>query len=123
MNRAINSLAFFFVGSLIVGLIGYFAFHGEFIRRVFAHVGGASVVGLLGVLAGHIAQKNGFSFKLAFTLGSVFSLLAGGVAAFLAYALGRSGHLACGGSVSLLCSFIVIVVYALLRKKKYKPVE
>ncbi len=117
MNDYKSRLLFLFVGLLIIGLIGYFLFRGQIIGYIFAHIGGVAVVGFLGMLAGYVAQKKGYSYKLAFNLGFTLSIVLGVIAVLVVYAVSESKHFACGGSVSLLISLIVIVVYMLFRKK------
>ncbi|HUU06584.1 MAG TPA: hypothetical protein VMZ49_11985 [Patescibacteria group bacterium] len=104
----------FFGGLLAIGFAGYFVFSGQWLRYVFAHLGGLGIMGFLGLLAGTIAAHKGYSFKRAFLLGFALPTLLGIIAVAIVHLSGGRG---CGGIVSLAGAFLVIILYCFAKNK------
>jgi len=102
------------VGLLVVGVAGYFAFRGLWVRYVFAHVGGLAIIGLLGCWAGVVAGKKGHGFWRGFLLAFVPPVVIGAVATLMVHLLGGRG---CGAVVSLPLAIAVVVFYYFARRK------
>ena len=103
-----------FIVLFVVGLSGYAVFAGLGIRYVFAHVAGLGILGLLGYWAASIAKKKGHGYPRALFLGFVLPVALGVISVGVVYASGGHG---CGGIVSLVAAFVVILYYAVARKR------
>jgi hypothetical protein len=106
-----------FVGMLVIGAAGYLVFSHPWLRYIFAHMGGLGIMGFLGLLAGTIAARKGYSFRKAFLLGFALPTLLGILAVVIVHFSGGRG---CGGIVSLGASFLVIALYFIARKNPKK---
>jgi len=110
------------VGAVIVGIIGLFTFRGSLVGYLMAHFGAAGLTGVLAYLTALIARRKGYQFWRCFLI-ALFLPLALGVAAalgvFYIAHIGRS--VACGGSVSLGLSILIILGYFLVRSKSAQP--
>jgi hypothetical protein len=103
-----------FAGLLVIGVAGYLIYFHQWIRYVFAHLGGLAIMGFLGLLAGTIAANKGHGHRRAFLLGFALPILLGILAVVIVHGSGGRG---CGGIVSLAVSFVVIVFYSLAGNK------
>jgi len=104
---------------LIIGCIGYFSLPRGPIFYIFAHLGALGLLGLIGSAVGVMARKKGRSYWTAFFLGSLLPIAAGIVAVVL-FEL-RTGHLYCGGAVSLMLAILVAIFYVLIKKRVAQP--
>jgi len=103
-----------FVGLLIIGVAGYLAFLGLWVRYVFAHLGGLAIQGFLACWAGVVARKKGYGFWWPFVQAFVAPIVLGVVAVLAVQLLGGHG---CGAIVSLVAVVPVIVFYYLAGQK------
>jgi len=104
-----------FLGLLIIGVIGYFALRNLGIDFIFAHVGGFGIIGLFGCLAGIISKKKGYDYWQAFLLGLFLPLILGFIAVLLIFP--PDPELACGGSVSLGASILIVIFYSFAKHR------
>lgn len=99
---------------LVLGICGYLLINESLAKYIFAHIGGLGILCLLGCLAGFISRKKGYSCWKAFAAYLISSILSGVIAAGIVNGIGGRG---CGGSVSLAIALMVILCYAVARKK------
>ena len=104
-----------FGGLLVIGVAGYFVFSIQWLRYIFAHLGGLGIMGFLGLLAGTVATCKGYGFRRAFLLGFALPILLGVLAVIIVHFSGGRG---CGGIVSLAAAILVIVLYCFAKNKK-----
>ena len=105
----------FFFELTSIGLVGTIAFYNLWMGYVFGHVGGLGILGLLGSWAGHIASKKGYGYRRAFWACFASSIIFGVVSVGIVWGLGGGG---CGGIVSIAVAIVVIVFYALAKRKR-----
>ena len=106
-----------FLGLLSMSFVGYFALRKLWIGIVFGHIAALSIMGFYGCLAGAIARAKGYSYRTAFLVGFFVPIVLGAISAFLLPAGPRNLPLTCGGWTSLAAGVVVVLVYALLKKK------
>ncbi|MFH0777798.1 MAG: hypothetical protein V2A71_04120 [Candidatus Eisenbacteria bacterium] len=108
----------FFLGLLVVGLVGYFALRGSPAHPFFAHVGALGIVGLFGGWAGVVAREKGHGYRRAFLLGLLLPVVSGVAAVIAVFLLGGGdGSFSCGGAVSLPVAMLVVVGYLLAKRR------
>lgn len=112
-----KNLLILFLILFVIGTVVYLSMRGEMIGYVFAHLAGASIVGLLALAAAYIAGRKGYSAKLAFHFGFTLSLLFGLISVFIFYLQSENNQFACGGSPSLFWALVTLTVYALMKKR------
>ena len=96
---------------LIISITGFLASDNQWIDYIFAHLGGVSIVGLLGCCAGVIARKKGYGYWNAFLLGSFLPIILGFIAVLLFQPT------SCGGSVSLAVAVLIVIIFSLLKPR------
>jgi len=106
-----------FLGLLSISFVGYFALQKLWVGIVFGHIAALSIMGFFGCLAGTIARSKGYSYRRAFHVGFFVPIVLGGISAFLLPAGPRELPVTCGGWTSLATGAVVVLVYALLKKK------
>ncbi len=111
LERRILLLA---IGVIILGFLGYvFSGHSP-AGYFFSHAGGLGILGLFGSLSGSLARKKGYGYWPAYFWGFAFPAIVGIISVVVVHSLGGSG---CGGIVSLATALVVIVVYALIKRR------
>lgn len=107
-----------FLGLLVVGIVGFFAARGSMLGYLFAHAGAVAITGLLACAAAAIAKSKGYRYGPAFAVTLLLPLFLGALGVCLLYfAQENATTLACGGSVSLAGSVLVVLGYAVWRRK------
>ena len=102
---------------MIVGSAGYFTIPCSFWAfLVFAHIGTLGVMGSLGCAAAGLAKKKYLSYWRAFFWGFLIPIIVG-IVAVLIFLMGKDGALYCGGLPSLIVAGLVILFFALTRKR------
>ncbi len=114
-----TKLCLLFQGLLSIGFIGYFAFRNHWAVYIFAHIGALGVAGFFGCFAGAIAKSKGYQYGRALLFGSALPLILGIIVAYLVV-LPRDNGLpgTCGGTIGLLVGILVVIGYALARRRK-----
>jgi hypothetical protein len=102
------------LGLLIISIAGYLASHDLWVRYVFGHTGGLSIMGLFGCWAGALAKKKGYGYWKVFLFGFALPSLIGIISTCLVYALGGHG---CGGIVSITVAILVVIFYYIIKHK------
>ena len=109
----------FFLGILSVGFVGHFAMRKIWPGFIFAHLAALGIMGFFGCLAGAIAKKKGYGYGMAFRFGFFVPLIFGVASAFLLAPAGDGRlPLTCGGWFSLISGIIVVLVYAVVRRRE-----
>lgn len=95
---------------MVICTVFYLSIGEHWTEYVFAHIGGVSMIGLLGWCAGFISKNKGHGFWKAFFLGTSLPLFLGVVAVLILEGA------TCGGSVSLAVAILMIAIYSLFRR-------
>ena len=113
-----SKVQLFFFGLLNFSFIGYFALRQSWIGFIFAHMAALGIMGFYGCLAGTIAKNKGYRYSRAFQLGFFLPIIFGAISAFLWVPAGE-GHLplTCGGWVSLAAGIVVVIAFAVVKKR------
>jgi hypothetical protein len=105
--------------TFLLGLIGYFIFHDNWVKYIFAHVGALGILGLFACLTGAIARKKRFKYRNAVLISFFPPIFIGTIADYLIDPPRPNGlPSSCGGSVSLGVAIIIVIIYLIIRAKK-----
>jgi lipopolysaccharide export LptBFGC system permease protein LptF len=99
----------FFLVMLIICTVSYFSLDTHWVENIFAHLGGLSIMGLLGCSAGTIAKKKGYGYWKAVLLVLFLPIILG----IIAVSLFRP--ISCGGSISLAVAVLIVIIYSLVK--------
>ena len=113
----VSKVQLVFLGLLSISFVGYFALRKLWVGIVFGHIAALSIMGFFGCMAGTIARSKGYSYRRAFHVGFFVPIVLGGISAFLLPAGPRELPVTCGGWTSLATGAVVVLIYALLKKK------
>jgi len=102
-------LLLFFV-TLIISTISYFSLDKHWLEYIFAHLGGLSIIGLLGCFAGALSEKKGYGYWKAFFLALFLPIFLGTIAVF------PFRPISCGGSVSIIVAIIIVTIYHFIKR-------
>jgi hypothetical protein len=112
-----SKIQLFFLGLLSFSFLGTFAFWGQTLGAVFAHISAVCIMGFFGCLVGTIAQSKDLDYWKAFKIGFFIPIITGFIAAFIfGPEEGSKLPLACGGWISLGTGLIIVIYYILKRK-------
>jgi hypothetical protein len=112
-----HKLHLILLGLLSFSFLGFFALRHLWIGLVFAHTAALGIMGFYGCLAGAIAKHKGYRYWRAFQIAFLLPIILGAISAFIFVPEGRL-PLTCGGWVSLGAGILILVIYALIKKKK-----
>lgn len=98
-----------FLLMLIVSIVGYLNSEVAWLEYTFAHLGGLSILGFIGSFIGIIALKKGYNFWTTL----LFSILLPVILGFTAVLIVQP--MTCGGTVSLASSFLLLIIFSVLR--------
>jgi membrane associated rhomboid family serine protease len=107
-----RKLLILFLLVLIISIVGYFGSDSQWLDYTFAHLGGSSIVGLLGYCAGIVAMNKGYGFWKAFLIGFFIPIILGFIAVFIVQ------QMTCGGTVSLAAAVFLLITYSVLKRKR-----
>ena len=107
MKRKVLAL---FLLLLIISIVGYFTTEVIWLEYTFAHLGGLSILGLIGSFVGLIAVKKGYNFWNALLVSILVPIIIGSTAVLVVEPM------TCGGTVSLAAALLLLIIYSVLRQ-------
>jgi hypothetical protein len=111
-------MALISLGLLIIGFAGGYAVDHPTLRFMLHHLGGLGAVSLLASGAAAIAVKRGYGYRGAYLAAFTPAVAVGIVAAYLVPPGPGAGRpAACGGSVSLGIGLIVLIYWAIFKRR------
>jgi hypothetical protein len=106
MERMVIAL---FLLMLIISIVGYLNLEVVWLEYTFAHLGGLSILGLIGSFIGIIALKKGYNFWKTLLVTILLPVILGFTAVLIVQPM------TCGGTVSLASSFLLLIIFSVLR--------
>jgi hypothetical protein len=94
---------------LIISIVGYLSAEAAWLEYTFAHLGGLSILGIIGSFIGIIAIKKGYNFWKTLLISISLPVILGFTAVLLVQPM------TCGGTASLASSFLLFIVFSVIR--------
>ena len=105
-----------FLGCVLISVLGHFVINNHSIIIITNHLGGIGIIGLLAYLTALIATWKGYNSKKVFLISFFLPVLLGLIAVVIISLI--TNYIYCGGGVSLATSFILVIIYSIIKKKK-----
>jgi len=99
----------FFLLILIISIVGYLNSEVALLEYTFAHLGGISILGFIGYFIGIIAVKKGYNFWKTLLVSILIPVIFGFTAVLMVQPM------TCGGTISLASSFLLLIIFSVLK--------
>jgi len=96
---------------LIISIVVYLDSEVAWLEYTFAHLGGLSILGVIGSFIGIIAVKKGYNFGKTLLISISLPVILGFTAVLMVQPM------TCGGTVCIASSFLLLIIFSVLRHR------